>query len=214
MNFYLSSAYLAPIEYYTILYNCNVYIEKYENYIKQSYRNRCNILSANGLMPLSIPVESNGGKKCLMKDIRIAEHGNWRHLHWNALISAYNSSPYFEYYQDDFMPFYEKKYKYLFDFNEEFREMICGLLCMDTSSIVYTKKYEQVELNDCDMREKMSPKKDWKTNKPFFISIPYYQVFSQKYEFVENLSIVDLLFNMGNESQLILSKSIKATSVK
>ena len=102
MNIYLSTAYLAPIEYYAYPANFpNIYIERYENYLKQSYRNRCNILSANGVMPLSIPVESAAGKKCLIKDIRITEHGNWRHLHWNALVSAYNSTPFFEYYRDD-----------------------------------------------------------------------------------------------------------------
>jgi len=210
MSIYLSSAYLAPIEYYAILYNCSdICIERYENYIKQTYRNRCNILSANGIMPLTIPVESTGGKKCLIKDMCIAEHGNWRHLHWNALISAYNSTPFFEYYQDDFHPFYEKKYKFLFDFNEEFREMICGLIDDVHTSVAYTEEYERNKESIYDFRENISPKKDWKLYNPDYISVPYYQVFSERYGFVENLSIVDLLFNMGNESQLILKESIK-----
>lgn len=205
----LSSAYLAPVEYYAILYHYStIHIEKYENYIKQTYRNRCNILSANGMMPLSIPVESTGGEKCLIKDIRIAEHGNWRHLHRNALISAYNSTPFFEYYQDDFFPFFEKKYKFLFDFNEEFRGMICGLLSIETSSIVYTEEYENKADYTYDFRENISPKKDWRICNPDFVSVPYYQVFSGRFGFTENLSIVDLLFNMGNESQLVLEKSI------
>lgn len=209
MNIYLSTAYLAPVEYYAYLANYpNICIERYENYLKQSYRNRCNILSANGVMPLSIPVESAAGKKCLIKDVRIAEHGNWRHLHWNALVSAYNSTPFFEYYGDDFHPFYEKKYEFLFDFNEEFREMICRMLDIDTSAVVYTEMYNSEVESALDFRENISPKKDWKTLDPGFVSIPYYQVFSQKYGFTENLSIVDLLFNMGNESQIILSESL------
>lgn len=211
MSIILSTAYLAPVEYYSKLFSGeDILIEQYENYIKQSYRNRCSILSANGVMPLSIPIESAGGKKCPIRDVCIADHGNWRHLHWNALISAYNSTPFFEYYEDDFRPFYERKYKYLFDFNEELREMICSLLSFDTVNISYTEDYiTDITSEDIDLRQGLSPKKDFKTFDPDFVSIPYYQVFEERYGFTENLSIVDLLFNMGNESLLILEKGLK-----
>lgn len=211
MSIILSTAYLAPVEYYSKLFSGeDILIEQHENYIKQSYRNRCSILSANGVMPLSIPIESAGGKKCPIRDVCIADHGNWRHLHWNALISAYNSTPFFEYYEDDFRPFYERKYKYLFDFNEELREMICSLLSFDTANISYTEDYiTDITSEDIDLRQDLSPKKDFKTFDPDFVSIPYYQVFEERYGFTENLSIVDLLFNMGNESLLILEKGLK-----
>ena len=211
MSIILSTAYLAPFEYYSKLFSGeDILIEQHENYIKQSYRNRCSILSANGVMPLSIPIESAGGKKCPIRDVCIADHGNWRHLHWNALISAYNSTPFFEYYEDDFRPFYERKYKYLFDFNEELREMICSLLSFDTANISYTEDYiTDITSEDIDLRQDLSPKKDCKTFDPDFVSIPYYQVFEERYGFTENLSIVDLLFNMGNESLLILEKGLK-----
>ncbi|WP_353123800.1 WbqC family protein [Dysgonomonas capnocytophagoides] len=211
MSIILSTAYLAPVEYYSKLFSGeDILIEQHENYIKQSYRNRCSILSANGVMPLSIPIESAGGKKCPIRDVCIADHGNWRHLHWNALISAYNSTPFFEYYEDDFRPFYERKYKYLFDFNEELREMICSLLSFDTANISYTEDYiTDITSEDVDLRQALSPKKDFKTFDPDFVSIPYYQVFEERYGFTENLSIVDLLFNMGNESLLILEKGLK-----
>lgn len=211
MSTYLSTAYLAPVEYYSILLKGDVYIEQHENYIKQTYRNRCTILSANGPMALSVPIESAGGKKCPIRDVRIADHGNWRHLHWNALISAYNSTPFFEYYQDDFRPFYEKEYKYLFDFNEELRNLICQLIDIDTSTIGYTDEF-LLEVEGVDYRSKISPKIDWRVIDPDFESIPYYQVFEHRFGFTENLSILDLLFNMGNESLLVLSKSIKKTS--
>lgn len=211
MSTYLSTAYLAPVEYYSKLLKGDVYIEQHENYIKQTYRNRCTILSANGLMALSVPIESAGGKKCPIRDVRIADHGNWRHLHWNALISAYNSTPFFEYYQDDFRPFYEKEYKYLFDFNEELRNLICQLIDIDTSTIGYTDEF-LLEVEGEDYRSKISPKIDWRVIDPDFESIPYYQVFEHRFGFTENLSILDLLFNMGNESLLVLSKSIKKTS--
>jgi len=214
MSIYLSSAYFAPIEYYSFLYNCkDIIIEQHENYIKQTYRSRCNILSANGALSLSLPIEASDGKKCLIKDIRIADHGNWHHLHWNALISAYNSTPFFEYYEDEFRPFFEKKYTFLFDLNEEIRNTVCKLLQIDTSVISYTDKYIQEVGEGYDMRGIISPKKDWKISNSYFISVPYYQVFSYRYGFTENLSIVDLLFNMGNESQIILEKSIKKEDI-
>lgn len=214
MSIYLSSAYLAPVCFFSKLVQTDspVYIEKYENYVKQTYRNRCTILSANGVMPLSVPVEGSKGLKCSIVDICVSEHGNWRHLHWNALISAYNSTPFFQYYEDDFRPFYEKKYKYLFDFTEGLREMVCGLIDIDTSRISYTNEFiPDIDPRDSDYRYSISPKTESLKNDPHFVAVPYYQVFGQRFEFTENLSIVDLLFNMGPESLLILNKCIKKT---
>lgn len=212
MTVLLSTAYLAPVQYYSkIVSSETVYLEQCENYIKQTYRNRCSILSANGIMNLSIPIESLGGEKCLIRDVCIAEHGNWRHLHWNALISAYNSTPFFEYYRDYFEPFYEKRYKYLFDFNEELREMICGLLDIDTSNIKYTENFVvEVKSEQTDFRNMISPKVDLSMDVDF-VAESYYQVFDQRFGFQPNLSIVDLLFNMGNESLIVLNKSNKKT---
>lgn len=211
MNIYLSSAYLAPIQYYSkFLLADRVFIEQNENYVKQSYRNRCSILSANGAIPLSIPVEHSSSDKIQIKDIRIAEHGNWQHMHWNAIISAYNSTPFFEYYQDDFHPFYHKKYKFLFDFNEELQYLILELLNIELPEINCTTQYKsEFNENELDMRNIVHPKKDWKMLDAEFTSIPYYQVFGQRFGFIENLSIIDLLFNMGPESLIVLNKSIK-----
>jgi hypothetical protein len=207
MNVYLSSAYLAPVQYYSKFLNNRVFIEQHENYLKQSYRNRCMIVSANGVMPLSIPVEHASGAKVLTKDIRIADHGNWQHLHWNAIVSAYNSTPFFEYYQDDFYPFYHKKYDFLFDLNEEILNLTFRLLQVD-QEISYTDEYKrEVEPNELDFRETIHPKKDWRINDSNFIPYPYYQVFDQKFGFQPNMSIIDLLFNMGNESLIVLMKS-------
>lgn len=211
MNIYLSSAYLAPVEYYTkFLTEKTVFIEKHENYLKQSYRNRCTILSANGAIPLSIPVKHTSGEKTLIKDIRIADHGNWQHMHWNAIVSAYSSTPYFEYYQDDFAPFYHKKYSFLFDYNEELRILINKLLGIEKQNILYTELYKtDLEKYDLDFREIIHPKKDYRLLDLEFFPQKYYQVFNQKFSFVENMSIIDLLFNMGNESILVLMNSKK-----
>lgn len=201
----LSSLYLAPIQYYSKLFRAKeVVIETEDNYQKQSYRNRCIIVAANGPHALSIPVEKPKGIKCKMKDIRIAEHGNWQHLHWNAIVSAYNSTPFFEYYQDDFSAFYQKKTSFLFDFNEELRSLICNLLEIETPVRYSTQFIEKCNDETDDFRESIHPKKKWHKLDKQFISKPYYQVFEAKHGFIANASIIDLLFNMGNESRLYL----------
>lgn len=115
----LSSAYFGPVQWYQKLNRYDkVSVEAYDSFIKQTYRNRCVIATANGVQALTVPVErttepaaaadSPQALKCLMKDVRISDHGNWRHLHWNALMSAYGESPFFEYYADDIRPFFER----------------------------------------------------------------------------------------------------------
>ena len=199
---YISTAYLGPVQQYSKMFHFpEVRIETSENYLKQSYRNRCIIAGANGPLPLSVPIVKPDTLKCLTKDIRISDHGNWRHLHWNAIVSAYNSTPFFEYYEDDFAPFYEKKFEFLFDFNEELRMLICQLLDIQPQ-IQYTTSFEADVENDFRW---ISPKQD--IADPSFLLKPYYQVFQDKHGFLPNLSIIDLLFNTGNEGILILRDS-------
>lgn len=215
MDIILSSAYLAPVQYYTkFIIADTVRIEQWDHYIKQTYRNRCTIVSANGPISLSVPVVHSSKAKTLMKDIRIADHDNWQHMHWNAIVSAYNSTPFFEYYQDDFYPFYHKKYAFLIDFNNELQQLVLDLLNIDFCKIKYTSVYETV-LNDgeIDLRESIHPKKDWLILDKSFSPYEYYQVFDHKFGFIPNMSIIDLLFNMGNESQIVLSSSIGNISI-
>ena len=200
---YLSTAYLAPVQYYCKLISYGlVAMEANENYPKQTYRNRCMIAAANGIQTLSIPIESPKTEKCPTKDIRISEHGNWRHIHWHALVSAYGMSPFFEYYEDDFAPFYHQKYHYLFDFNERLQLTICELLDIHPN-IKYTTEYLPEVAND--FRTTICPRHPADDNS--FHPQPYYQVFREKHGFIPNLSIVDLLFNMGPEATIILVKS-------
>ena len=202
---YLSTAYLAPVEYYSKLKAYDkIYIEQHDHYVKQTYRNRCNIAGPEGVLSLSVPIIRPDTPKCAMKDIRISDHGNWRHLHWNAIESAYNNTPFFEYYKDDLRPFYENKYTFLADFNEELRCKICEL--MDISPVVeHTASYHTDFLPDeADYREVIHPKKDYTEVDKDFLPKPYYQVFESRHGFLPNLSIIDLLFNMGPESVLVL----------
>ena len=205
---YLSTAYLASVQYYSILTAFDeIYLETNENYPKQTYRNRCQIASANGIQTLTVPVEKSATLKTPTRDIRISNHGNWRHLHWNAFVSAYNLSPFFEYYADDFRPYYEKKYTFLLDYNEALRTMICSLLDIHPTVIPTAKYTPSVENDfrhlpgsaDVPSASVQHPQPDVQLTPR-----PYYQVFREKHGFLPNLSIVDLLFNMGPESILYL----------
>lgn len=205
----LSSAYWAPVQYYTKLYAYeDVWIEAYEHYVKQSYRNRCIIASPNGTQTLTVPVVKPENGKCLIKDIRISDHGNWRHLHWNALESAYRNTPFFEYYADDFLPFYTRRWDFLVDFNEAIRQKVCELvgLSPDVSRTqVYGVTSDAVSCDD--FRMSISPKVNH-VRDTSFSPRPYYQVFREKHGFLPNLSMADLLFNMGPESILVLQDSV------
>lgn len=210
MTIFLSSAYLAPIEYYTkLLAYDKVYIEQYDHYIKQTYRNRCTIAAPDGELALSIPTVKPDTLKCPMRDIRISDHGNWRHLHWNAIESAYNHTPFFEYYKDDFRPFYEKKYEFLADFNEELCLLICSLIDMQPHMERTQEYHIEFASDETDFRERIHPKKDFHLEDTAFFPQPYYQVFQEKLGFLPNLSIIDLLFNMGPESLLTLQQCIQ-----
>lgn len=205
----LSSAYFAPIQWYQKLFRYDsVLLEKHDNFIKQTYRNRCVIATANGPQVLTVPIERYEGSKCKMKDIRISDHGNWRHIHWNALRSAYGDSPFFEFYADDLCPFFERKWDYLFDFNLDITRKLCELLDID-APVLPTTAYgggfdaEQGQPTDMpDFRDAIRPKHPLPDAD--FSPRCYYQVYEHKYGFLPNLSILDLLLNMGNEAVLYL----------
>jgi len=198
----LTSAYLAPVEYYSALAKAEVVLlEHCDYYVKQTYRNRCHIAAANGQMPLSIPVEKVSAEKILTRDVRISDHSDWQLNHWRSIESAYNSTPFFEYYKDDLLPFYQKKWTFLWDFNQEIQAKILELLELNPE-IRLTEDYKKSpDENVLDWRESIHPKK----SNSGADSKPYYQVFEQRFGFQPGLSIIDLLFNMGNESILILS---------
>ena len=201
MKALLSSTYFGPIQWYQKLNRYDeCLIERHESFIKQTYRNRMIIPTTNG--PLSLTIPTNHDISLSMKDIRISDHANWRHVHWNALLSAYGESPFFEYYQDDIRPFYEKKYEFLFDFNMETTEKMIELLDIRpkisiTEAYIQSKELKK-EDEIKDFRDAIRPKKPLPDAE--FAPKRYYQVYGQKHGFQPNMSILDLLFNEGNEA--------------
>ena len=186
----LPTAYLAPVKYYAILLQAkNCSIEHHEHFIKQSIRNRCEIYGANGELRLTIPKERKGSSKTIISEIKISYKDDWQKLHWNAIKSAYNSSPFFEYYSNELEVFYQEKENNLIIFNNKLQEVILDLLQEENNS---TPTVEYLHSgNFTDLR-----------NHDFTLEDPekYNQVFMEKHGFIPNLSILDLLFNLGPES--------------
>ncbi|MBR5394138.1 MAG: WbqC family protein [Bacteroidaceae bacterium] len=188
----LPCCYLAPVSHYSAYYRADeVRLEVCDHFTKQTLRNRCWIDSPNGALALTIPVVKTEGKTP-MRDVRISDHGNWRHQHWVALESSYRQSPFFEYYADDFAPFYEKKWEFLADFNEELMALVASLLDIQ-KPVARTMTYGANGANEANGA--------YGANEA---ARPYYQVFASRHGFLPDLSIVDLLFNLGPEGVLWL----------
>lgn len=199
----LSSAYFGPVQWYQKLFRYDaVAVEACDHFVKQTYRNRCVIATANGPQALTVPIE-HAEPAAQMRDIRLSDHGNWRHLHWNALVSAYGESPFFEYYADDIRPFFEKRWTFLLDYNMEITRKMCELLDIEPQlslTDTYIKEVDATEV--ADFRETIRPKKPLPD--PDFTPKKYYQVYQERQGFLANMSVLDLLFNMGNESVFYL----------
>lgn len=204
----LSIAYFAPIHYYTrYIHHAKVYFEQHEHFNKQTFRNRCVISAGNGLIPLVVPVVKGRGPKIAIKDLQISYDTEWQRNQWQTIVSAYNSSPYFEYYQDELQPFFQSQPKFLLDHNLKIHETLCEFMAINPE-ISLTEEFELIPDNTLNYREKISPKN--KTNPDIhFVPQAYTQVFSEKYGFLPNLSILDLLFNEGPNAHTILINSWK-----
>lgn len=205
----LSTAYFAPVRYFSkLIAYPEIYIEQHENFIKQTYRNRMVILGANGPIPLIVPVEKGRDRKVTIKDLRIAYDEEWQRNHWRTIFSAYNSSPFFEYYADDIETFFRKKPVFLFDFNQQITEAILELIDAEVN-IKLTDDFEQIPENYLNFREQISPKLHLINPDPHFEAQPYTQVFSEKFGFVPDLSILDLLFNEGPSAHALLEECFR-----
>lgn len=191
--------YLPSIEFFKNLQHFkdeSILIEQEEHFPKQTFRNRTRIAGPNGILDLTVPIKKNKGSKghTPYKDIRIANDDNWQRIHWLSLETCYRSSAYFEFYEDEFAPFYQKKFDFLIDYNQQLLNVLLKLLKFPLD-YNFTDEYEKTYLGLVDLRGEMHPKKP-----SAYQNKPYYQVFEDRIGYLPNLSMVDLLFNQGPQA--------------
>lgn len=188
--------YLPPLEFFSQMKQPRelVLMERYEHFQKQTYRNRAVIHSPQGKLALIVPVQKGSKMQIRMKDVKISYDFDWQRLHWRSLQTAYRSSAYFEFYEDDFSVFYHRRWNFLADYNEELLGVILKLLKLNIS-FSYTETYREVYEDFEDFRNSIHPKKEGSAG-----FAHYFQVFEDRNGFQPNLSIVDLLFNQGPQS--------------
>jgi len=177
----------------------NILFEVSDNYQKQTFRNRTYIYGANGKLGLFIPVIHTHKNRELFKDVKISYESNWMDLHLKSLQSAYRSSPYFEYFEDDFIKLYSKKEKFLVDFNIKCIKLISILLDLDLDYKISSEYVEKT--NDIfDLRDLSNARKQKTIETPKYI-----QVFESKHGYLNNLSIIDLIFSEGPNSVSLIN---------
>ena len=201
----LSIQYLPSIQYFTKLVNYEqVWIEQHEHYQKGSYRNRCHLAGANGLLRLSIPLARGKNEQLPIRLVRIAYDEGWQRQHWMSIRSAYSRAPYFDFYAGKLEPFFQKKWEFLFDFNWELLQELKSMIGIECQ-LKLTESYEhQVSSETLDFRNSIFPKKHRQKEDLDFSAPKYRQLFEEKYGFLPNLSILDLLFCTGPEAILYL----------
>ncbi len=207
----LSAAYCGPVAYFALIIRSRVvYLDPFEHYLKQSCRNRCTILGPNGPASLTIPVEHGNPGVSPLRDTRIAYHEPWQRTHWRTLRTAYGNSPFFEDYASGLVPFYNRRFPFLFDYNREYLLALTGLLGLERE-VRLTSGYGQVPEKHMDYRAVALPGRR-NCNPPGMLFPAYTQVFEDKFPFVPNLSILDLLFNTGPQAVELLLLSAGSCS--
>ena len=181
---------MPSVEYVARLLREECIIDLGENYIKRSERNRASILTANGVMQLTVHIENANRPRQKMRDVKIDYSKRWQHQHWISILSAYKSSPYFDLYASALEPFYTRKWEYLVEYNMEYTLTLLKLLGIPSDRVRTSESYITDTDTDTDLRPKT--KKD-----STFVAEPYFQVFSDRMEFVPNLSVLDLLLCEG-----------------
>ncbi len=206
----LSSAYFPPAEYFSLIATSRkVIIERQENYLKQTYRNRCMVLGANGPLALIVPVLRGSFHKTAMRDLRIDNSRRWRALHLRGITSAYSAAPFFEYYYDMISQVISRPFDFLLDLNTEALRSVCEAAALH-SEIAFTEEYIPEGISADDFRYSISPKRP--PDIRGYSHIPYTQVFGEKHGFTGRLSIIDLLLNNGPETGALLLRSLDSSN--
>jgi len=198
---------LGNVFYYSIFLSNPVVIDVFENYRKQTWRNRYDIMGPNGVQSLTVPVQGQTGKKIAMCDIKIDNRLPWQRTHFRSIITAYGSSPFYEHYIEIFEPLYSRKFEHLIDFNTEAFKTIQQQISPELN-IKFSTKYVEVNDSNIDLRPYF---------KPLHFSqighqpLTYLQTFSDRFEFIPNLSVLDLIFNAGPDSaSMLIEHKLKA----
>jgi hypothetical protein len=191
----LSTAYLPPIEYFSQIAGADeILIEREENYVKQSYRNRCYVLSSNGPHLLTVPVYLGSFHKTPIKDIRIDYSKRWQQVHLGALKAAYTASPFFLFYFEEIENIIQSRYDFLLDLNMNLLQTIMKMMNIDRK-VLYTNEFLPVNNLTADPRYDITPQK-----KSSYIPKNYIRVFDHSEEYIKGLSVIDLLFNTGPDA--------------
>jgi hypothetical protein len=199
--------YIPNLRYFSrFLISKSIIIDDISLFRKQSYRNRSYILSANGNLPLIVPV-CKGRSKTIFRDIRIDNNVLWQKNHWKSIVSAYNKSSYFEFYKHLFEIFYTKQYDFLLDLDLEIINTIAAIISPIVNIILLSEFQGKTE-ELIDQRDCIDPKVRFNKHDEICKTLKYTQVFSDRFDFVSDLSMVDLIFNHGPEARTILQKSI------
>lgn len=189
----LPSVYLGSVEYFARLaqQGGDCVVDLGENYVKRSERNRTGIMTANGVMELSVHLRNANRPRTPMRDMRIDYSKRWQHQHWVAIMSAYRSSAYFDYYAPMLEPFYTRRYEFLADYNSELTRLLMRAAGCD-AELHLSDAYVEASDGDIDMRAKK--------RESTFVSPRYFQLFSDRFPFVSGLSVLDLLMSEGPSS--------------
>ena len=207
MRLLVATAYHPPVGYMAeVMRSDEIVVEAFETYTKQTCRNHCVIFGPNGPQTLSIPVIKVNGNHTLTRDILISDHQPWQNIHWRSIKTAYNNSPFFLYYQDNFAHFYEKKFRFLLDLNLEIFQTLLEVL--KTKCILnLTESFEKSPGNIKDLRQEYVAKSPGSQ-----VTYPHYtQAFGSRHGFIPGLSILDVIFNLGPEAKFYL-ESVNASA--
>jgi hypothetical protein len=184
----LPLTYLGSTAWFARLLAGDCVVDIHENWVKQTARNRLDIVTAAGVSTLTVPVHAYGAK-IATRDVRIDNSRRWQHIHWGSLVAALRNSPFFDHYAERFAPFYERQYTWLLDFNVELTQTMLSTLGVEQEVLNLSERYVEAKPNDLDLRPKKALRPENET-----LPLPTYtQVFADRMEFSPYMSIIDLL---------------------